>query len=155
MQTPKSILTAEVQVSLNGGGVYIGGDFLTLGRDDRLFGIQHFAQLSDDHTMGIALSCATVINSYPSMKHKVLNLAHLMKNYDRENIARDRIIGTVIGVECMPGRCARPGAEPPVSLNGASMPRAHIRAVAAIHKLAERRGQDYRPAPELDGIAGQ
>lgn len=49
-----------------------------------------------------ALHPQTVANSYASMIHQKVDLSHLVKSYDPENITRDRIIGCVVAVEFPP-----------------------------------------------------
>ncbi len=76
---------------------------------------------------GTCLHPATVRNSYQSMLHQVLDLEHLMRGFDKENIARDRILGTIVGVEhSWNGVMPKTKEEAP-----------NMRAVAVIHKMAE------------------
>jgi len=48
---------------------------------------------------GTGIHPQVVANSYRTMLHKVFDLNHLMKGYDPENNPRDRILGTIVGVE--------------------------------------------------------
>lgn len=74
---------------------------------------------------------AVIANSFATMRHQMFNLGHLVRFYDAENIARDRIIGCVVGVEfpkAPMGGWKLPGKneEPPF-----------IRAAASVYKMAE------------------
>jgi len=55
-----------------------------------------FPVVTTDHT---ALHPQVVANSYQSMLHQVFNLSHIMRAYNPEEHARDRILGSVVGVE--------------------------------------------------------
>lgn len=86
----------------------------------------------------IALHSKTLLRSYRSMQHKVFNLGHMVKSYDRENISRDRIIGSIVGVQLVGPQDApvyelAEEAEWPVTQTGGL----RIRAVAAVHKQAD------------------
>ncbi len=48
---------------------------------------------------GQAMLAPTVAKSFTSMEAQVVNIEHLMKSYDPENISRDRIVGSVHAVE--------------------------------------------------------
>ena len=74
---------------------------------------------------------ATVANSFLSLRGKVLNFAHLMRNYDPQRNSRDRIFGTVMAVEFPP----TPEGGWQVQSDPSLAP--GIRAVAAMHKNAE------------------
>ena len=79
-----------------------------------------------------ALHPRVVANSYRTLRWKVFNLAHLMREYDPANNPRDRILGCVVGVDfpdapaggwrTQSERAAAPG----------------IRAVAVMFKNAEQ-----------------
>jgi hypothetical protein len=63
-----------------------------------------------------AIMPAVVANSFSTLNYKVFDYAHLLRKYNPEKIARDRILGTVVAVE----------------FTGSG-----IRAVAVMHKAAE------------------
>lgn len=82
-----------------------------------------------------AMMEAVVRNSSGTLQNKVFNFAHLMRAYDPESNPRDRILGTVVGVEmarnrAMSGTCTS-DAEP----EGVEVP--CVRGVAVMHKAAE------------------
>jgi len=83
---------------------------------------------------GTALHPGTVSNSYRSMMHQVFDLGHKLRAYDkskeRDQIPRDYILGTVVGVDF-----PKPPSEG-WSVNLESAPA--IRGVAVIHKQAEK-----------------
>ena len=78
-----------------------------------------------------AILPAVIANSYLTLEDQVFNLGHMMRAYDKENTPRDRILGTIVGVEFpqrpMGGWKAQ--ADPKLAPD--------IRAVAVIHKNAE------------------
>ena len=74
---------------------------------------------------------ATVANSYRSLRGKVFNFAHLMRNYDPQRNFRDHIFGTVMAVDFPP----TPTGGWKVQGDPAQAPGS--RAVAAMHKNAE------------------
>jgi hypothetical protein len=100
-----------------------------------------YAEFSIAHTWpvvtawGTSMHPGTVANSWPSMRHQVFNLAHLMKSYDsspeKNEIPRDHILGSIVAVEFPP----TPAGGWRLS-NDAAAP--GIRAAAVIHKYAER-----------------
>lgn len=83
-------------------------------------------------TYGTALHPSVVARYHGTMLHKVFNFAHLMKNYDPENIPRDRILGTIIDVE-FTGSAKDGEWAIPATVDEAP----GIKCVAAIHKAAE------------------
>lgn len=81
-----------------------------------------------------------VANSYATLQNKVFNLAHLMRKYNPEKIARDRILGTVVAVEFVDGAGdAITDLKPEGGFLLAPAPAVAqgIRAVAVMHKAAE------------------
>lgn len=78
-----------------------------------------------------AIHPATIARSYHSLKGKVVNLAHIMRQYDPTRNKQDRILGSVMAVEFPP----MPACGWKVQVNPAAAP--GIRAVAALHKAAE------------------
>ena len=80
---------------------------------------------------GTGIHPQVVANSYRTMLHKVFDLNHLMKGYDPENNPRDRILGTIVGVEYPP----TPAGGWRVQGERSGAP--GIRAVAVMHKQAE------------------
>ena len=84
---------------------------------------------------GTALHPGTVANSAASLNHQVFNLGHMMRSYDtskdRDQIRRDYMLGTVVGVEYPPSPS---GMQWTVAVEGAPA----IRGAAVIHKQAER-----------------
>jgi hypothetical protein len=77
-----------------------------------------------------------VANNYGSLLHQVFNLGHVMKAYDPENNARDRILGSVVAVE-FPEAAGANGWK--VQPDPAKAPGIH--GVAVMHKLAEGAAQ--------------
>ena len=101
---------------------------------------------------GTGIHPQVVANSYRTMLHKVFDLNHLMKGYDPENNPRDRILGTIVGVEFpayAPGASAFAEATADRTADRPSTPEGGwkvqgersaapgIRAVAVMHKQAE------------------
>jgi hypothetical protein len=86
---------------------------------------------------GTAMHASTVFNSHRSMLHQVFNLGHLMRAYDkspeRDQIKRDYILGSIVAVE-FPKTPA--GGWRIFNEDKESVPA--IRAVAVVHKMAER-----------------
>ena len=74
---------------------------------------------------------ATVARAYQTMLHKVFNVAHIMKAYNPDEHARDRILGTVVAVEFP----REPSGGWKLQADKAKAP--GIRAAAVIHKKAE------------------
>ena len=91
---------------------------------------------------GTGIHPQVVANSYRTMLHKVFDLNHLMKEYDPQNNPRDRILGTVVGVE-FPAYAQGATAGMPASpeggwkVQGQRSAAPGIRAVAVMHKQAE------------------
>jgi hypothetical protein len=116
---------------LNGGVITCAGH--TFEPDDTKayveFYLSHgFPVVTSDRT---AIHPQVVANSYGSLLHKVFNLGHIMRVYDAENHARDRILGSVVAVEF-----------PPTPPGGWTVPRdpsqaPGIHGVAVMHKMAE------------------
>jgi len=92
-----------------------------------------FPVITSDRT---AIHPQVVANSYPSLLHQVFNLGHVMKAYDPENNARDRILGSVVAVE-FPEAAGADGWK--VQADPAKAPGIH--GVAVMHKLAEGAAQ--------------
>ena len=101
---------------------------------------------------GTGIHPQVVANSHRTMLHKVFDLNHLMKEYDPKSNPRDRILGTIVGVEFpayAPGATAGRPASPeggPVhrslgeggwKVQGERSAAPGIRAVAVMHKQAE------------------
>jgi hypothetical protein len=80
---------------------------------------------------GTGIHPQVVANSYRTMLHKVFDLNHLMKEYDPKSNPRDRILGTIVGVEFP----ATPEGGWKVQGERSAAP--GIRAVAVMHKQAE------------------
>jgi hypothetical protein len=83
---------------------------------------------------GTAIHPGTVANSYASLQHQVFNLGHMMRSYDkskdRDEIRRDYILGTVVGVDY---------PRPPAGGWRVDVPDSPcVRAVAVLHKKAEK-----------------
>lgn len=76
----------------------------------------------------------TVRNSYASMLHQVFNLGHIMKSYNPDEHARDRMLGSVVGVEF---NGPHAGTRTSITLQGERTKAPGIRAVAVMHKQAE------------------
>lgn len=74
----------------------------------------------------------TVRNSFESMLHQVFNLGHIMRSYNPEENARDRILGSIVAVEF-----TGPTGSHAISLQGDRAKAPGIRAVAAMFKQAE------------------
>jgi hypothetical protein len=72
-----------------------------------------------------------VANSYQSLRNKVFNLAHIMRAYNPEQFARDRILGMIVAVEFPEA----PAGGWAVNYEKENAP--GIKAVAAIIKAAE------------------
>lgn len=80
---------------------------------------------------GFALHPQVVANSYRSLLWKPFDFAHMIRSYDPESIARDRIVGCIVGVEF---------PEKPLGgwkVQGSRSAAPGIRAVAAMFKAAE------------------
>ena len=101
---------------------------------------------------GTGIHPQVVANSYRTMLHKVFDLNHLMKEYDPKSNPRDRILGTIVGVEFpayAPGASAfaeatadRTAGRPSTpeggwKVQGERSAAPGIRAVAVMHKQAE------------------
>ena len=91
---------------------------------------------------GTGIHPQVVANSYRTMLHKVFDLNHLMKEYDPQNNPRDRILGTVVGVEFPAFAQSYGAASPPTpeggwKVQGERSAAPGIRAVAVMHKQAE------------------
>jgi len=103
---------------------------------------------------GTGIHPQVVANSYRTMLHKVFDLNHLMKEYDPKSNPRDRILGTIVGVEfpafapgagATAGRPASPESSPVRQslgeggwkVQGERSAAPGIRAVAVMHKQAE------------------
>jgi hypothetical protein len=82
-------------------------------------------------TDGTAIHPQVVANSFRSMRWKVFNLAHLMRSYNPAENPRDRILGTVIGVEF-------PESDGPWKVQSNVSAAPGIRAVACMHRAAEQ-----------------
>ena len=78
-----------------------------------------------------ALHPQVVANSWPSLLNKVFNLGHLMVANDPEHNARDRVLGTIVGVEFP---AAPPGGW---KVMASRLNAPGIRAVAVVHRQAE------------------
>ena len=121
---------------LNGGAVTCAGQKFE--PDDTKayveFYLSHgFPVVTSDRT---AIHPQVVANSYGSLLHQVFNLGHMMKAYDPENNARDRILGSVVVVE-FPEAAGADGWK--VQADPAKAPGIH--GVAVMHKLAEGAAQ--------------
>lgn len=108
--------------------IEIAGVTLTPDEDNALveFYLSHAFPVTTSYRTGIHPQ--VVANSYHSLKHKVFNLAHLMKSYGNPV---DRILGTIVAVEFPP----TPAGGWKVQADRAAAP--GIRAVAVMHKAAE------------------
>lgn len=101
--------------------------------DDMAYVLCEFGfALPSRNAFGQAMLPGVIAASARSLEGKMVNLGHMVRSYDRENISRDRYIGHVAAVE------------PPVMPEGgwtvpataAEAPR--IRAVLALEKAADR-----------------
>jgi len=81
---------------------------------------------------GTALHPQVVANSFQSMQHKLLDLHHLIVAYNPEQNPRDRVLGTIVGVEFPP----TPEGGWKVQSSKANAP--CIRAVSVIHRQLEQ-----------------
>ena len=87
---------------------------------------------------GMAMHPGVIAASAVTFERQMVNLGHLVKSYDRERIARDRIIGHVAAVEFPPPPQKFPSSGAPawaLPAPGAEVPR--IRGVGALFKSAE------------------
>lgn len=82
---------------------------------------------------GIGIHPQVVANSFRSLLWKVFNLGHIIRSYDPDEHARDRIIGTIIGVDFP----ALPVGSNGWKVQGSRSAAPGIRAVAVMHKQAE------------------
>ena len=81
---------------------------------------------------GEALHPAAIAASYESLLHQPVNFGHQLRSYDAEKIFRDRILGSVVGVE-FAGRPSPTGWKLPGTVAEAP----GIRAVASLFKAAD------------------
>lgn len=113
-------LSGEAELALNGAEVvrFNGRDYAP----DQSTGFLDFRlsyAFPDGITVyGEVLTEQTVRNSWKSIVNKPLNIGHLVRSYDPENIRRDRIIGGIVDA----------------TMEG---PPNHIRALATLYKAAE------------------
>lgn len=78
-----------------------------------------------------AIHPQVVANSYPTMRGKVFDLAHIIRAYNPKENARDRVLGTILEVEFP----ATPDSGWKVQADKSRVP--GIRAVAVMHKQLE------------------
>lgn len=124
----------STRVKLCGETIHINGQNLVPDKTKSYveFRLSHgFPVVTSDLT---CLHPNTVRNSYQSMLHQVFNLGHIMKSYDPEQNARDRILGTVVAVE-FTGPYAGSNTNIPLQADRAKAP--GIRGIAVMHKRAE------------------
>jgi hypothetical protein len=145
-------LKGATRLSLCGAeGIVIGGQKLM--PDARTAYVEMYLShaLPVETSDKTALHPQTVANSYGSMLHKVFDLAHLMKQYTEELPAndpnkarRDWILGTIVAVEFPANISGYTAAEMGQQADGSWRAQGDkdrapgIRAVAALHKQAER-----------------
>lgn len=131
----KGLLTGEL-VLCGENTIEIGGQTL---RPDAAKGyveflISHSFPVVTAH--GFSLHAGTIANSSASMLHTVLNLGHLMRFYDKENIPRDRILGAIVGLEYLRADgTAINGGQTPAPKRKQDSP--YLRVVASLFKNAE------------------
>lgn len=82
---------------------------------------------------GMGIHPQVVANSYRSLLWKVFNLGHIIRSYDPEEHARDRILGSIIGVEFP----SLPVGSNRWKVQASRAEAPGIRAVAVMHKQAE------------------
>lgn len=113
------------------GAIEIGGQRLLADETKSYveFRLSHgFPVTTSDRT---CIHPVTVRNSFQSMLHQVFNLGHIMRAYNPDEHARDRMLGSIVGVEFTgPSHGG-------IRVQGERAKAPGIRAVAVMHKLAE------------------
>jgi len=126
------VIEATARVALCGEqAIEIGGQVLRADKSSAYveFFLSHgFPVTTID---GTGIHPQVVANSSRTMLHKVFDLNHLMEEYDPKSNPRDRILGTIVGVEFP----ATPEGGWKVQGERSAAP--GIRAVAVMHKQAE------------------
>jgi hypothetical protein len=80
---------------------------------------------------GMAIHPQVVANSYQTLLHQQFDFGHEVRAFDKENIARDRMLGSVVAVEFPKAPIG--GWKVPASVDNAP----GIRGAAVLHKLAD------------------
>lgn len=89
----------DVETELCAATLTCGGETFTPDEGTAYFQFRLSHSLPSVTSYGTALHPGTILHSFRSMRHKVFNLGHLMRAYDPENIANDRILGSIAAVE--------------------------------------------------------